>query len=495
MSESAVISENRKADNFQEEINDIKSQIKIVNSGNRIELKKLIKELNIDYIDEDWTKSEWMITYIAGITGIITDILTNQTRMLKPLDNKICEILKSKNVNTLKDILDAISKIFRNGESAPIDFQDFEMFGPKSIHEIYSFGHDPLRFIEGIIQFITGNYRGVDKNGEIIKQVFGGPSPNIAHAIISYVAHMLSDFLNITSLPYPGSTFLMEFGSKKVRDAVTAAYKSKLYNNRIFSYQNITVLIISIIIHSYAVYDYWVQTKKINFLIGNNAKYQPMLLIANAMVMTENIAVTTIRGTVFKDRHAFFKIDWPIIYNTIKHSIKYIRNEGKEIENIRILTDFLLNKLAIEKKEIIFIDRVKTSIKNIKEKHMGKEKGIAGLIIVGAASTAAVSITINIIQGIRNKKLRKLEKDRILIMEKITEKVYELEKMSEANHDNIRGILETDEQLKRMNAELKTKDEEINKLKLKIDEQVTAGKVAAAIINETLPSDLKQEKT
>jgi hypothetical protein len=120
----------------------------------------IIRKFDIPYFDETWGKHDKIIVFIAGSVGILLDVLVTQTDVLKPIDKAISEFMKTSKVSNLKGFLDNISNYFRNGKSAPIDFQDFEMLGLKSIHEQYSFGHDPLRFIEGIIQMITGKYRG-----------------------------------------------------------------------------------------------------------------------------------------------------------------------------------------------------------------------------------------------------------------------------------------------------------------------------------------------
>lgn len=328
---------------------------KYLSQNHSVDLKPIIQKLNINYLDDSWSKADWAIVFIASTVGTIADVLINQTKVLKPVENKIKTFLQTNpKVNNLKRQLDTFSNSFRNGDSAPIDFQDFDMAGLKSVHEIYSFGHDPLRFIEGIAQFITGNYRGVDKFGVIIDAKFGSPIENVFFAVISYVAHMLSDFLNAQGLPYPGASLLMQFGDDKVRSKVTAAYRSQLINTRTAIYQGLPCLLISLIIHSYAIYDNYVNTGKINLLIGKNTKYQPMLLLANATVALENISVVTVR-TLIGDHNAFFKINWPVVTNTIKHSVKYLVNESKKIQQNQININQLeqkVNSYKYEKKSV-----------------------------------------------------------------------------------------------------------------------------------------------
>ncbi|MBO4728981.1 MAG: hypothetical protein J5631_11215 [Spirochaetaceae bacterium] len=301
------------------------------NSNDKRSISKLIKTLNIDYVDESWQKADWIAVFIAGAIGITLDVLITQTKILRPVDTKVKEILASDKIRSFQDLMDKFSNSFRHGNSAPIDFQDFEMAGLASIHEQYSFGHDPLRFIRGIIQMISGQYSGVDRYGKLIQAPFGEGIKNPVQAVISYVAHMISDMCNQQGLPYPGSTFLMQFGSNKVREDITAAYRAQLFNTRTFMYQSLPSLFMSIIIHSWAIYDNYTHTGKIKMKIGNDLKYQPMLLVSNAMVMTANLSINAVRGIVAEGPRVLFRVDYPVIANTVKHSIKYLLNVNKRI--------------------------------------------------------------------------------------------------------------------------------------------------------------------
>jgi len=277
--------------------------------------------------DEKWTAADKTAVFTAGILGVFLDTLITQLNILKPLDKHISKIMKSKKINKFKDLLDTFSNSFRKGSSIPIDYQDFEKYGPQSIHAQYSFGHDPIRFVEGIIQTINGEYRGIDKFGNIKKSIFGLPIDSIFQAVISYVAHMISDFCNVNSLPYPGSTFLMEFGSDKIRKDISNAFRAQLYNSRIFVYQNLPCFLINIVIYSWAIYNSYIDNKKIDLFAANDFKYQTMLLASNAMVMTSNVTITGIRTIVTQNPHNLFRLNFPAIGNTIKYTIKYIKHK------------------------------------------------------------------------------------------------------------------------------------------------------------------------
>jgi hypothetical protein len=142
---------------------------------------------------------------------------------------------------------------------------------------------------------------------------------------------------------------------KKTRESIAAAYRSQLYNSKMFVYQNLPSFVMSIIIHGWAIYDSYTQTNKINLLIGNNLKYQPMLLVSNAMVMTSNLTITSVRA-IMNDPHVLFKINFPVIVNTIRHSVKYLMNENKRINKKhktieKLLQDTIDNRLPVKAEE------------------------------------------------------------------------------------------------------------------------------------------------
>jgi len=286
-------------------------------------LRNLKTKLSEDEINK-WTDADKIVIYIAGTIGMIINTLITQTKILKPVDKYISNKLKSKKIKNFKNLFDNYSNSFRKGDSAPIDFQDFEMYGPKSIHAQYSAGHDPLRFTEGILQIISGNYKGVDKFGNIQQSIFGTPVPDIFQAVISYISHMVSDFCNVLSLPYPGSTFLMEWGNDKVRKDLSNAFRSQLYNSRVFIYQNLEILLMNIIIYGYAIYDNYLKKHEINLFIGNEYKYQSMLLASYAMPCALNIAITGTKILITKNPHELFRLNYTTIFNTLKLSIKML---------------------------------------------------------------------------------------------------------------------------------------------------------------------------
>ncbi len=344
----------------------------------------------------------------------------------------------SDTINDIQVKLDKFSSSFLNGESASIDFQDFKMHGLNSIHEQYSFGHDPLRFVEGILQFSTGNFRGIDKWGDVVSSEFGRGIPNIIHASISYVAHMVSDFLNIHSLPYPGSTLLMEFGSDKVREDIAAAYRGKYLNSRIPIYQGLPSFFASIIIHGWAVYDHYARTKKISFSVQDSLKYQPMLLVSNAMISASNLTINSVR-CLLGQPHTLFRVNWPVLVNTVRHSIVFLRNSHNRILQNGKKIDGMYEELvkAIKGKSVNqyledFESEYKVYLKENKQKKDNMKQVNSDFTLIGLGITAAVSLVTNVFQALDNRELRKQIEQLTLIVNQLQERIEELRKQKKA---------------------------------------------------------------
>lgn len=317
-----------------------------------VDTKSILKDLDIKIIEDSWSKTDFTVTFIAGVLGSIADILITQTDLLKGFDKVIKEALSGSKFQTASD---NISKFFRNGDAAPIDYQDFSMHGLKSLHEQYSFGHDPIRILSGILQMITGKYNGVDSAGKLISENFGTGVSNPLYATISYITHMLADFCNKNSLPYPGSTFLMQFGSEETREAVAAAYRGQLFNARTFVYQAIPTIFIGLVIKSYLIYQNWIKTKKISFSVLKTKKANEMLLAANAIVAVQNVAITSTR-VFFGEAHAMFRYNWPQILNTTRLAVKYLIRDYKEtqllLEKVDDLHEEVMQRKPKQKKSV-----------------------------------------------------------------------------------------------------------------------------------------------
>ena len=344
------------------------------------ELSKILKKLDIKYIDDTWNKTDWVVVVLSGILGSIVDILITQTKILKPLDKKIREKLDGSN---FKKLLESLSIKTYDNKSVPIDFQDFEMPGLRSLHEIFSSAHDPIRFIEGIAQMMSGEFKGFDRFGvKIEKSIIDSP-PSIIQSVVSYFLHMLADFCNANSLPYPGSTIIAQFGSQEVRDKIAAAYRKKVFNSRIFIYHGFPALILEICINIWAICDYYNLSKKIDLFAGKRNKYCEMLLVANSIVMFQNLGINSLR-LKSGQMDALFRVNWLQIVNTIKYTVTVLRNENKKqnkiikdidelYENIQ-LDESTINKFKTNDKKEDITDDINKLIADIEEEKKYNKK-------------------------------------------------------------------------------------------------------------------------
>lgn len=294
---------------------------------------QIIELLNLPYDDDSFSKDDKKWLWLAIVCGSITDVLITQLDILKPVDKQVKSFLGNKGTGNIRGSLDNWANGFRNGSSSPIDFQNFEMAGMKSIHQQYSFGHDPIRFLTGVYQTMTGNYQGVNRWGSIVNANFGEPIPNLIHATLAHTAHLMSDFLNPQGVGYPGTTYLMEFGSQEVRDQIAAAYRGGLFNSRTFVYQGLPILISTLMIHAYAIFKEWEKSKKINLLAGLSDKYQKMQFLTSTGIMVQNLTIASVRG-LFGDPHALFRVNYPVILNTLRHFLKDLYREHRKVTNL-----------------------------------------------------------------------------------------------------------------------------------------------------------------
>jgi hypothetical protein len=249
-----------------------------------------------------------------------------------------------------KDLLENISKKLQglgiNGSKgiAPIDFQDFQMHGLKSIHEIYSFGHDPLRFINGITQMMSGEFIGVDRYGNPLKAAFGLPQPDPFLATLSWLAHIMGDFCNSTSTPYPGATFLMEFGNAETRTHMTAAYRAG-WNSRSFVYQGLAFTLVEAVLWGNELFKNYDRCRKISFEVEDRRKFTEMRLVAHSMVTGQNLIVNGLRA-YFGDSRALIRVNFPSVMFTLKTAVNLLIENQKEMAGISNRTNEYLIKLG-----------------------------------------------------------------------------------------------------------------------------------------------------
>lgn len=323
-------------DSFENDLksygNNIVNADKAFGSEDKDLLKETVSNFGLEYIDNSWRDRDKALVFLASLLGITVDILINQTTLLKPLDLQIKGALSE---SDFQKGLEKFNKSLHDGGSNPIDFQDFEMHGLKNLHEQYSFGHDLLRPLNGIYQIMSGQYMGVDKLGNLIKRAdFGNHVPNFFAASISWFSHLMADFCNKLSLPYPGSTFLMEHGPEKLRSKIAAAYRNGDWNARTFAYQGLAPLLVNFIFTVNNVLENLDKTGEFSFAPQNTVRWREMRITANAIVVAQNLAVNGARA-YFGDPKVFFRINTPAMMMTIKEGVLLLNENRITLKKIK----------------------------------------------------------------------------------------------------------------------------------------------------------------
>lgn len=109
-------------------------------------------------------------------------------------------------------------------KSAPIDYTEKGKVGGPS-HRGLTTGHDLFHPLEGIRQFMDGEFRGFYwKDGEKIffeSSVTKGGTPfqpmDWNDAVLAWMIHMCCDFFSSTSLPIPGTSYIYGMDNRELR--------------------------------------------------------------------------------------------------------------------------------------------------------------------------------------------------------------------------------------------------------------------------------------
>lgn len=207
------------------------------------ELKDIMKNLNRPLEKKiKWNKSDFIAVFIAASIGSLADFL------LSDRNNEFT----GKNSNFSRKL-----NTFHNHEGgSPIDYQG-EGFGG-GFHRGLSKSHDVLRFIEAINMIRMGRFEGIRFNDGVAYKIvstvnqYGTPyeTCNMIEAIIKYAKHMFSDLFSTCSLPFPGSSFLIEANNRDIRVFTATMYKQG-FNIKNIMTQSLSVIIVEIIIRVY----------------------------------------------------------------------------------------------------------------------------------------------------------------------------------------------------------------------------------------------------
>ena len=293
----------------------------------QVEIDSIVAELDRPISErERWTKGDFVVVFVAALLGVIADVV---------LGNKN-NALTGKSTDFSK-WLDGFHK---HEGGAPIDYQGPGFGG--GYHRVLSKEHDILRFIEGIHSFQQGKFVGIkyDADGvahKVISYVNQNGKPYeqlpIIEAIARYAKHMFADLLSKNSLPFPGSSFLIESNSQELRSFAVDMYTNG-FNLKNIMIQSLSTSAIEIIVRIYFSiqsvrkykervnvaedYSNWEAVKEF-FTPTNKDKLMEMLLVSHATVTAANIGKVVIKK-------APWELNITEITSVIKYGIKVIKN-------------------------------------------------------------------------------------------------------------------------------------------------------------------------
>lgn len=290
------------------------------------ELQEIEKELNRPLSRrEKWTKGDFIVVFIAASIGSLADIILGNH------DNKFA----GQNSNFSK----WLNQFHKHDRGAPIDYQGKGFGG--GYHRGLSRGHDILRFIEAIMMFKNGEFIGVrHENGKAIEVVskvnqYGTPYEQLStiEAIVKYAQHMFADLCSTCSLPFPGSSFLVECDNRQLRKFAADMYQNG-FNCKNIIVQSLSTIVIETIIRIYysiqSVKQYKAEFElsedysnleafKRFFKPVSKEKLNEMLLVTHAITTAVNVGKIVIKK-------APWEINVTEIFSVVKYGVKALKS-------------------------------------------------------------------------------------------------------------------------------------------------------------------------
>lgn len=175
---------------------------------------------------------------------------------------------------------------------APIDYQGAHFGG--AYHRGLTTGHDLFQPLEGIRQFMDGEFRGyywvAGKKYFIESSVnqYGNPYQpmDFGAAVLAWMIHMFCDFFSSTSLPIPGTSIAYGMDYRDLRVFVEEDLYKSGFNLRHLVLQTIPPTAIEVILRSYIFLRYHKQTVNPDAL---SQKKTEILAVAHSVCSAFNI--------------------------------------------------------------------------------------------------------------------------------------------------------------------------------------------------------------
>ncbi|NMB38479.1 MAG: hypothetical protein GX994_02760, partial [Firmicutes bacterium] len=184
-----------------------------------------------------------------------------------------------------------------------------------------------IRYIDGVPNKVI---LSVNQYGKPYEQL------STIESILRYTKHMFADLLSTCSLPFPGSSFLVESNNRELRKFAADIYQNG-FNIKNVIIQSVSTIIIEVIlrvyhsVHSIQKYKYEFELDddysnfeaiKHLFKQESKEKLNEMLLVAHTIVTAINM------GKVIINK-APWEINITEIFSVIRYSVKVISNTMK----------------------------------------------------------------------------------------------------------------------------------------------------------------------
>ena len=212
----------------------------------------LVSEEELKYITDNlnrplekklkWEKNDFIAVFVVASIGSLVDlILCDRNNEFAGKNSPFSEWL---------------NKFHQHDQGAPIDYQGPDFGG--GFHRGLSKGHDILRFIEAIMMFKSGNFEAIRYIDGVAHKVkfslnqYDNPYEQLGwiEAILKYAQHMFADLFSSCSLPFPGSSFLVESDTREVRKFAATMYQQG-FNIKNILIQSLTTIVVEVLLRIY----------------------------------------------------------------------------------------------------------------------------------------------------------------------------------------------------------------------------------------------------
>ena len=306
------------------------------------DLDEIILELNRPLRRrEKWVKGDFVAVFIASSIGSLADII------LGTRDNKLTGADPRRGFQS--DFSKWLNQFHEHEGGAPIDYQGSGFGGP--FHRGLSKGHDVLRFIETIMMFKNGQFVGTRYMDGVPHKItssvnqYGTPYEQLStiEAILKYTKHMFADLFSTCSLPFPGSSFLVESNNRQLRKFAADMYQNG-FNIKNIMMQSVSTIIIEIIlrvynsVHSVQKYKYefeldddYSNFRAVRHLFRQESeeKLNEMLLVSHAIATAVNVGKVIINKAPWEinitEIFSVFKYGVKVVSNAMERNLEYLK--------------------------------------------------------------------------------------------------------------------------------------------------------------------------